>query len=64
VERTVAQRRASEKRNVEFIDDIDAIHDAHLDAECDYANALRDVEGCSPSTSPAKTSFPRRSLPP
>jgi hypothetical protein len=63
-ERRASERRASEKRQVEFIDDVDAIQNAHLDAECDYANALRDLEGCSPSTSPAKTTFSRRSLPP
>jgi hypothetical protein len=64
VDRSTAERRASEKRHVEWIDDVDAIQDSHLNAECDYANALRDVEGCSPVTSPTITNFSRRSLPP
>jgi hypothetical protein len=64
VDRSTAERRASDKRHVEWIDDVDAIHDAHLHAECDYANALRDVEGCSLVTSPTMSNFSRRSLPP
>ncbi|KAF2792124.1 hypothetical protein K505DRAFT_247366 [Melanomma pulvis-pyrius CBS 109.77] len=59
-----SERRVAEKKHVEWIDDINEIQKGHLGAESDYYQALREVEGCSPSTSPTKTTFPRRSLPP
>jgi len=57
-------RRASEKKHIEWIDDVGVQKESHLGAESDYYQALREMEGCSPSTSPTKTTLPRRSLPP
>ncbi|KAF2710800.1 hypothetical protein K504DRAFT_475741 [Pleomassaria siparia CBS 279.74] len=60
-----SQSRTSEKKRVEWIDDIHAVEDSgHLGAESDYAQALREVERYSPQVSPTKTAFPRRSRPP
>jgi hypothetical protein len=43
----------------EWVEDVD-----HLDAETDYANALRDMSGQTPPASPIKPSTSRRSHPP
>ncbi|PSN67875.1 hypothetical protein BS50DRAFT_491623 [Corynespora cassiicola Philippines] len=44
--------------------DLSEKNDSHLVAESDYAQALRDLEKGSQPSSPSKSSFPRRSLPP
>jgi len=43
----------------EWVEDVN-----HLDAETDYANALRDMSGHSPPTSPIRSNTSRRSHPP
>jgi hypothetical protein len=42
----------------EWVEDVD-----HLDAETDYANALRDMSGQTPPVSPIRTTASRRSHP-
>lgn len=53
-----------EKKQHSWYDDITLKDVGHLGAENEYAQALRDVEGCSPPSSPSKNSFLHRSLPP
>lgn len=57
--------RHPEKKQDEWIDDLDLRDVGHLAEERDYAQALRDLESSSQPSSPSKSSsFPRRSLPP
>lgn len=62
--RSMEDAHQSARRHPEWPGDLEDLEDvAHLAAESDYAQALREVEGQSPPASPSRSSFARRSHP-